>query len=241
MNPTRSILIALVLVAVASTASAERLLVGDFSSAQPGGALPSGWRLAKLPAVRSTAFSVTRLDGTTAVQMDAQNAGASLYRPYSVDPGQTPVLEWRWRIENLIPGADLKTKRGDDAPARLYVMFDYPLDKLPFVERNKIRLARTVAGDLVPAAALCYVWDGSLPAGSSLWNAYSKRVRVIVAESGSARIGQWVSGRRDVAADFRAAFGEAPPRISGIAIAADTDQTGENVRSWIADIAFRKH
>jgi hypothetical protein len=241
MKPIRWILITLVLVAVASTVSAQRLLVGDFSSARPGGALPSGWRLAKLPAVRPTAFSVTRLDGTTAVQMDAQNAAASLYRPYSVDPGQTPVLEWRWRIENLIPGADLKTKRGDDVPVRLYVMFDYPLDKLAFVDRNAIRLARTFAGDLVPAAALCYVWDGSLPEGSTLWSAYSQRVRIVVTESGSGRIGRWVSERRDVAADFRAAFGEAPPRISGIAIAADTDQTGENVRSWIADIAFGKH
>lgn len=240
MNPTGSILIALVLVAVAFPVSAERLLVGDFSSAQPGGALPSGWRLVTLPAVRPTAFSVTRLHGTTAVQMDAQNAAASLYRPYSVDPGQTPVLEWRWRIQNLIPGADLRTKRGDDAPARLYIMFDYPLDKLPIIERTKIRLARTVAGDLVPAAALCYVWDGSLPAGSTVWNAYSKRVRVIVSESGSTRIGRWVSEERDVAADFRAAFGEEPPRISGIAIAADTDQTGENVRAWFADIAFTK-
>jgi len=49
-----------------------------------------------------------------------------------------------------------------------------------------------------------------------------------------------VSEERDVAADSRAAFGEEPPRISGIAIAADTDQTGKNVRAWFADIAFTK-
>ena len=29
-----------------------------------------------------------------------------------------------------------------------------------------------------------------------------------------------------------------PPRISGVAIAANTDQTGDNVCSWIADIAI---
>jgi hypothetical protein len=90
----------------------------------------------------------------------------------------------------------------------------------------------------VPAAALCYVWDGKLPAGTGLWSAYTDRVRLVVVESGPGRLGQWVAEKRNVAADFRAAFGEAPPRISGIAIAADTDQTGAKVRAWIGDIRF---
>lgn len=105
-------------------------------------------------------------------------------------------------------------------------------------ERGKILLARSVAGDIVPAAALCYVWDGKLPAGTKLWNAYSDRVRVIVVESGSRRLDQWVVEERDIAADFRAAFGEEPPPVSGVAIAADTDQTGETVRAWFGDISF---
>ena len=109
---------------------------------------------------------------------------------------------------------------------------------LPASERAKIALARSVAGDVVPAAALCYVWDGTLPAGTTLWNAYTDRVRMIVVESGAARRGEWVNEERDVAADFRAAFGEEPPPISGVAIAADTDQTGETVRAWFGDIRF---
>lgn len=121
-------------------------------------------------------------------------------------------------------------------PARLYVMFDYPLSRLPLLEQGRIRLARTVAGELVPAAALCYVWDATLPVGTTLWNPYTDRVRVIVVESGPRRVGQWVSTQRDIAADFRAAFGEAPPAISGIAVGADTDQTGGSARAWIGDI-----
>lgn len=228
---------ALALLPAAPGSAAERV-VGDFSSAPPGSGLPSGWRVAKPPGVKATRFSLTRLDGSTVLRMDAENAGASLYRPFRVDPETTPVLSWRWRIANQIPGANLRTKQGDDLPARLYVMFDYPLDKLSFIERNKIRLARAVAGDMVPAAALCYVWDGKLPAGTNLWNAYTDRVRMIVAESGSNKLNQWVNERHNVAEDFRKAFGEKPPPISGIAIAADTDQTGERVRAWFGDIRF---
>ncbi len=223
---------------IAPSVMGEEVVVGAFSSGSAGGSLPSVWRVMKLPGTAATRFRMANIDGDTVVQLDAANAAATLYRPVRIDPAKTPVLRWRWRIRNLIDGADLHAKQGDDLPARLYVMFDYPLNKLSLIERGKIMLARTVAGDLVPAAALCYVWDGKLPAGTRLWNAYSDRVRVIVVESGARRLGRWVVEERNVVADFRTAFGENPPPISGIAIAADTDQTGETTRSWFGDIGF---
>jgi hypothetical protein len=45
--------------------------------------------------------------------------------------------------------------------------------------------------------------------------------------------------RRDLEADFRAAFGsregKAPPPVTGIAAGNDTDQTGESVTAWFGD------
>lgn len=220
------------------TAAAPEVTVGAFSQESANGSIPAGWRLAKLPGVEPTRFRLADAGGVTAVRLEADNAAASLFRPLRVDAARTPLLRWRWRVDRALDGNDLRRKDGDDVPARLYVMFDYPLERLPLVERAKIRLARSVAGDMVPAAALCYVWDGQLPAGTALWNAYTDRVRVVVVRGGQDRIGDWVTEERDVAADFRAAFGEAPPPISGVAIAADTDQTGALARSWFGDIAF---
>jgi hypothetical protein len=225
------------LLGVAGPVAAE-VVAGPFSTAAPGTTLPRGWALAGLPGVAATRFRLVEDRGTTVLELEADGSAASLYRPLRVDPASTPILRWRWRIANLISGADLRTREGDDVAARLYVMFDYPLDRLTLIERGKILLARSVAGELVPAAALCYVWDGKLPAGTTLWNAYSERVRVVVAESGSKRVGQWVAEERDLAADFRAAFGEDAPPVSGIAVAADTDQTGETALSWFGDIGF---
>ncbi len=225
-------------VMTATSALAEEVVVGAFSSASPGGAFPSGWSVANLARVDPTRFRMVDIDGVTVVQMDASNAAGTLYRPIRIDPHKTPTLRWRWRVRELVEGGDLYEKRGDDSAARLYVMFDYPLEKLSWIDRGKILLARSVAGDILPAAALCYLWDSKLTEETQLWNAYSDRVRVIVAEGGARRLGQWVSEERNVAADFRAAFGEEAPPISGIAIAADTDQTGETVRAWIGDISF---
>ena len=64
---------------------------------------------------------------------------------------------------------------------------------------------------------------------------------MIVVESGGARAGQWVAESRDVGADFLAAFGHRTrnvPAITGVALSADTDQTGETVTAWFGDVAL---
>jgi hypothetical protein len=51
-------------------------------------------------------------------------------------------------------------------------------------------------------------------------------------------VGQWIAVERNVSEDFRNAFGEPVPRITGIAIATDSDDTGENSMAWYGDISF---
>lgn len=43
---------------------------------------------------------------------------------------------------------------------------------------------------------------------------------------------------RDVAADFERLFGEPAPRIAGIVLGADTDNTGGRVTAWFGDLSF---
>ncbi|MEO8165601.1 MAG: DUF3047 domain-containing protein, partial [Betaproteobacteria bacterium] len=100
----------------------------------------------------------------------------------------------------------------------------------------KVYLARKRYGQDVPTAALCYVWDARAPVGTSVWSPYTDRVRVIVVESGTANLNRWREVQRDLVADFRAAFGEEPPPIAGIAVASDTDNTGESVTAMFGDI-----
>ncbi|MCZ7654627.1 MAG: DUF3047 domain-containing protein [Rhodocyclaceae bacterium] len=63
---------------------------------------------------------------------------------------------------------------------------------------------------------------------------------MLVLRSGGADAGRWVDERRDVAADFQRAFGHAPARLTGLAIASDTDNTGEEARAGFADFPFRR-
>lgn len=228
--------------AALSWAQADTLAVGPFSTLQAGAALPEHWKpLSVSSTANRTRYSLVDDRGITVVRAEANASASGLSRNIKVNPAEYPNLQWRWKIANVLKNSDIRSKAGDDYPARVYVIFDYPLEKLSFTERTKLRMARALHDPNLPAATLCYVWDGKAPAGTIVSSPYTDRVRLIVVESGASRVNQWLTIERDVAADFKAAFGEAAPPISAIAIATDTDNTGESAVAFYGDISFYKH
>ncbi len=210
-----------------------------FSSASAGAALPAGWTVQPIPKVeRQTRFDLVDSDGSTVLRARADNAAASLRYGFDVGPSANGQLHWRWKTERVLDGTDLATKAGDDYAARLYVFFDRQPGQMSFGDRIAFALGRARFGDQLPAAALCYVWDNKQPVGTVRDNAYTGFVKMVVATSGKALQGEWVTLQRDLAADYRRAFGTSPPRITGIAIAVDTDNTGESTVSYFGDIRF---
>jgi hypothetical protein len=63
---------------------------------------------------------------------------------------------------------------------------------------------------------------------------------MVVVESGREHLNIWVTERRNVYADYRKAFKDEPPMISGVAIVTDTDNTGESATAFYGDILFKK-
>lgn len=244
MHPSwtdRLVLLAALVAAGAAAAVDGRITAAAFSAARPGDALPAGWTLRYSPNMKvHTRYSLVDDNGAIVLRADSAAGAAGIGRELNVNPAEFPLLRWRWKVGNLIERADLRTREGDDFPARIYVTFDYPLERLPFFERSKLRFARAFFDPQLPAATLCYVWDGKAPAETIVPSAYTNRVRLIVAESGAARVGQWVAMERNIARDFRAAFGEDAPPVNGIVIATDSDNTGARATAWYGDIFFYK-
>jgi len=69
-------------------------------------------------------------------------------------------------------------------------------------------------------------------------NAYTDRARMLVLRSGAGQAGAWMHERRNVLADFQRAFGEIRGELRGLAIASDTDNTGEEAHAGFADFRF---
>lgn len=233
--------IGLVATAASETAANGEIAVGLFSAATPGGLLPDGWQPLVFPKIpRHTVYSLVE-DGDRVVVEAVSDASASgLVRRIEIDPKELPILEWRWRVSNLIANSDVRRKEGDDYPARIYVTFAYDPDKLSFAQWAKYQAARAYYGEYPPTGAIDYIWASHAPLGTSVPNPYTDRTQMIVVESGAAKLGEWVSERRNVYEDFRNAFGEKPPEISGVGIMTDTDDTGASATAYYGDIVFRR-
>ncbi|MGQ0512495.1 MAG: DUF3047 domain-containing protein [Betaproteobacteria bacterium] len=210
-----------------------------FSALAPGAPLP-GWLepVTFGGQTRPNAFSLVADEGRTVLRVRSEASASGLARKLRVDPATHPRLSWRWKASRLVAKGRLDAKEGDDFALRLYVTFDLDPATLSFGDRMKLSLARSIWGDHLPIAALCYVWDADAAPGTIAPNAYTDRVRMLVADSGPARLGQWVAHERDVGADFRAAFGQPAPAVTSVILSADTDNTGESAESWFGDVVF---
>lgn len=216
--------------------------IAPFSTDVPGPALPAGWEPLTVPNLRPNHFDLVEDGGQVVLRVRSAQSASSLAFRMDADPAKAPILAWRWKVDRVVAGADLSQAKGDDFAARVYVSFDVPLETLSMLDRAKFQVARLLYGATLPTAALCYVWDNRNPPGTTAWNAYSRRLRMVVVRSGAERAGQWVAESRDLEADFRAAFGaelRGPvPRVTGVALGADTDQTGEVVTAWFGDVTL---
>lgn len=199
--------------AAAPGAGAAELVVGDF-----GGGFDA-WEQRSFAG--ETRYRGVVLDGVAALEAEADGTASALYRRLQVDLRQTPWLHWRWRVAGTFgPTIDERSRRGDDYPARIYV-----------VRRGGLAFWRT--------RALNYVWASARPADDRWANAYAgQNVQMWALNSGDAETGHWVSHARDLRADWRAAFGEDITSLDGLALMTDADDTGGVARAWYADIRF---
>lgn len=211
--------------------------VGRFAA--PASTPPPPWQLIRLDErIPPTQYTVKRWDGVTGIEARADGSMALMARPLTVNLAQTPVLCWRWRVDDVLQKADMTQKSGDDYAARVYVALKLPPQALGFGLRTKLALARSIYGDHVPDAALNYVWDNRHPPGTILPNAYTDRTQMIVMKSGRQQAGRWVNERRDVMADALQLFGKFEHQAASLAVASDTDNTKEQARAGFADLHF---
>ena len=238
--PRLYVTLLLYLIAGTTLAQSPAVIVGEFTTATT--IPPPPWELVHLDKrVAATHYQVKEWDGVVAIEAVAEKSMALLARPLDIDLIQTPVLCWLWRVDAPLLTADMNKKSGDDYAARVYVSFKLPRQHISLSTRIKLGLARTIYGDQIPDAAINYIWDNRHPTGTLQANAYTDRTQMLVLQTGAGQAGQWVAQRQDVLADARLAFGQVDPEAVQLAIATDTDNTGESARAGFAQLHFVDH
>jgi len=234
-------LIALMVSAALTAESQPVLEVGNFSVGIEGGALPDGWKPLTFPKIpRHTKYALVKEDGTVAVKAVSEGASSGLTREITVNPREYSIVQWRWKVANVLRKGDVFRKEGDDYPARLYITFEYDPSKVGFFEKAGRAAYRMIYGKQLPLGAINYIWESRAPVGTVTPNTYTKRSMMFVLESGTEKLNAWVSEERNVYEDYKKAFGDEPPMINGVAIMTDTDNTQETATAFYGDIVFKK-
>lgn len=201
-------------------------------------AQPDEWRAVRLPGKQPTRYSWAVKEGRRALRAESERSASIFRRHVQVEPRALHEVSFSWWVQELIADASLADADRADAPARVLFGFAGDLGRLPRRTRVLFELAEALTGEPPPYATLAYVWDTQAPVGSVIVNPRSDRIREIVVDSGPAQLRRWREHRRDLAADFRHAFGEDPGALTSIAVMTDSDNTRSSATSWYGPVAL---
>ena len=176
---------------------------------------------------RDTRYAVTD-DGTRTgvLQASADRSASMFVARLKPAVGSAATLSWEWKTDQLVPGADNRDKSKEDAPLRVMVAFDGDVKRLPEAEQKRFARAESLSGRKPPYAVLMYIWTDQVPVGTVIPSAHTSQVKMLAVASGAEGLGQWQSVQRNLAEDYRRAFGGEPGPLTGLGVMTDTDNTG---------------
>jgi hypothetical protein len=225
------------LVAAATPWAQPELQPPRFSIAHPG-APPAGWQTVMLaPTKQATDYSLVVDDGVVVLKANSHNAASFLAWKTDYDSRAYPLLSWRWKVTQPIPGADTRDRRREDSPARVMVSFAGNPATLVASDRAAAALAEAISGRPLPYSVLMYVWGAKVAPESITVSALTTRIRMIAVAVDDQGVGRWHDYRRNLHEDFRRAFAEEPGRVTAIELMTDTDNTGGLAEAYYGDVS----
>ena len=208
-------------VAVRAEVVGEKLMIGSFSS----GSLDN-WEAKEFKG--QTSYKLVDLAGTRVLRAESAGSASGLFNEQRIDLHKTPVMNWRWHIENRL-GNDIneRVKSGDDYAARVYVI-------------------ASGGAAFWQTKAINYVWSSTSPVGNVWPNPYAYagangKMMMIALRSSTDQAGTWYSEKRNILTDLKHQFGEEIRYIDAVAIMTDTDDSHGKATAYYGDIYFSKN
>jgi hypothetical protein len=222
MRKALALSLATVLLTVAAWA-ADTIVVADWSQYRVGTkGIPDGWKGGNWGSPKYD-FEVVEVDGQRVLHLKSEGDSSTIARDIKgkVDLKETPILEWRWRITKLPRGGDGRKSETDDQAAQIYVTWP----RFPEAVRSRI---------------IGYIWDTTAPAGSSFKSEKTSTVEYVVVESGPAKLGRWITEKRNVAEDFKKIYGAEPENPGVVSVSIDSDDTKSSAEAFVGNLRFRR-
>lgn len=192
-----------------------------------------GWEPIEFPNIsRHSTFSIQKEGNNSFLQVSSHHACSGLLRSLTLTPKQSVSLQWLWRVDQLPNKTNEADKESDDFPLRVMVLFEQPSAQKKGITMPGFK------GKI--GSALCYVWANFMNKEEIVPSPLSEKIAIISVESGNTHLGHWKKEIRNITKDYQKAFEDPTPKIIGIAIIADTDDTASSTMAAIDDITFEE-
>ncbi len=214
--------------ALCASSTASVIPVTKFRSLEMPGGAPAGWALEKKTGTPSLKIEK---DGENFYYLHLLSQGSSSFGVRTsarINVKEFPVISWRWKVDRMPAGGDVRKKATDDQALQVYVAFK-----------------ETGFPAVLNTPVIGYIWDNEAPKG---WSGRSTQIggdkmRYIVLRNKTDKTGQWYTERRNIYEDYKKLFGDInggePLGVTtGLQVHINTQRTKTSADGMIGDIYF---
>jgi len=223
-----AIAVACLLLATGSAGADDTIVVTNFTSDKLVDSAPAGWKLEQKGGTLNLA--VEKRDDTFVLHLKSDSTSSyGIAREIEIKAETYPFLAWKWKVEKLPAGGDVRSAGTDDQAVQVYVLFEetgWPAKlKTPIV---------------------AYIWDNECPKGTVVTSPqpFAEKVRYVVLRDKTDRLGTWFTEKRNVFDDYMKLFpdidGGKPRNIKAISLYINSQHTKSEAESYIGEMYFSK-
>ena len=196
-------------------ASAEEIRVFDFTEEE--------FKTLEVRKVRGadakTSYSLGKNENGNYLKALADNSASGLGKEIKIDLNKTPYLNITWKVEKDLKGINEKSKKGHDYAARVFVV-------------------KKTGATPLSNRAMNYVFSSNEDINTSHPSPYTKKSIDYVLSSTKEQLNEWVTVKINVKDHFKKFHDLELDKINGVAIMADTDNSGLISISYYQNIYF---
>lgn len=190
---------------VAELGDEPAVILEDFENGTPG-AFPPGWSWRDRDDDKRKPYVIRVESGNKYLEATDRGESVIIGKEVRWNLERYRYISFKWRAHRLPENGDERYGQTVDSAAGIYITYN---KKLKFIPRS-----------------IKYVWSTTLPVGSAMLRSGIGKPWMIVAESGTAHLGEWRTYVFDAYQAYKDTFGGDPPRAPlGIGILSDANST----------------
>jgi len=210
MNKSAMIIVFVFCIIMRSYSSSS--IVVDNFNAEIANSFPSSWKAASKKG--RTLYKILEENSNRYLNINVTDDSINIAKEIEWDLKQQPLLQWRWRIHKEPLGADPRNESTFDCAAAVYVLIKNGFSPLP--------------------KYIKYIWCDNLEPGTRFF--LKKNKAIVVMRGKNDDLGEWYEEKRDVYEDYKYFYGDKKPKIKGISILSDSNNTHSESEADYDDI-----